>query len=333
MKLTTPRWWYARPGSHLPVASTVLRPLSWIWSAATARRVARRGAFDPGAPVICVGNLTVGGAGKTPVVRAIVDRLRAGGVNAHTLSRGHGGRLKGPVRVDPKLHLAADVGDEPLMLARDFPVWVSRDRAAGARAAVEAGASIIVMDDGHQNPSLVKTLSLVVVDGETRNGEWPFGDGACVPAGPMREPLQKGLARADVVVILLPPGVAQPDPKLLALFVAKPVLIARLEPNGPPPSGPQLAFAGIGKPWKLERSLRDAGCDVVEFASFPDHGEYDEKTLQSLAARAKARKAGLVTTEKDWARLPQPWRDRIISWPVHARFEDEARLDALLQSL
>jgi len=333
MKLKTPKWWYARPGSHLPVGSTLLRPLSWIWSAATARRIAKGKAIDPGAPVICVGNLTVGGAGKTPIVREIVHRLRMRGVEAQALTRGHGGALKGPVLVDPRTHVAAEVGDEPLMLAKDFPVWVSRDRAAGAVAAAERGAQVIVLDDGHQNPSLAKALSLIVVDGETRNGEWPFGDGAVIPAGPMREPLAKGLARADAVVILLPPGVAQADPQLLALFVAKPVLIARLEPYGPPPAGPQIGFAGIGKPWKFERALTDAGCRLIEFTPFPDHGAYDDKTLEALQGRARLSGAGLITTEKDWMRLPRDWQDRVTPWPVRARFEDEARLDHLLESI
>jgi tetraacyldisaccharide 4'-kinase len=309
----------------------LLKPLSAIWAGATARRLAKGKPVDPGAAVICVGNLTVGGAGKTPVAREIANRLRRSGVETHLLSRGYGGKLKGPVRVSQE-HAAADVGDEPLMLARDLPVWVSRDRAAGAKAAVAAGAQAIVMDDGHQNPSLRKALSLVVVDGETRDGEWPFGDGSVVPAGPMREPLSKGLSRADAVVLVLPAEVKEADPKLLALFVAKPVLIARLQAASRAPKGPVMAFAGLGKPWKVERALKDAGVDLVEFVSFPDHGEYDEKTLQTLTIRARLAKASLLTTEKDWVRLPAVWRERIKPWPIRAKFEDEAKLDALLKS-
>ncbi|MEO6341275.1 MAG: tetraacyldisaccharide 4'-kinase, partial [Caulobacteraceae bacterium] len=202
MKLATPRWWYVRSGAPAPVSRLLLRPVSWIWAAATARRVAQPPRLDPGVPVISVGGLTVGGVGKTPVVRALLRRLRDRGLGAHALSRGYGGRLEGPVRVDPGRHGAADVGDEPLMLARDFPVWVSRDRVAGAKAAVTGGAEALVLDDAHQNPALAKTLSLVVVDGETRDGEWPFGDGAVFPAGPMREPLVAGLKRADAVVVM-----------------------------------------------------------------------------------------------------------------------------------
>ena len=332
MRLSTPRWWYVRKGAPSPVTRALLRPASWVWAAATARRIAGGRPFDPGVPVICVGNLTMGGSGKTPVVRALARRLSAQGRAPHILTRGYGGRLTGPVRVEPQVHDAADVGDEALMLAADAPVWVARDRAGGAKAAAAAGAGAVLMDDGHQNPSVKKTLSLVVVDGETRNGEWPFGDGAVFPAGPMREPLAAGLARADAVVVLLPADLETPDPTLTALFAGKPVLTARLAPAAAPPPGPQLAFAGIGKPWKMERALEAAGCELVDFAPFPDHARYDERLLRFLSARAEALGAGLLTSEKDWVKLPAAWRERVKAWPVEARFEDEAALDRLLRS-
>ena len=334
MKLSTPRWWYTRDQSArqggMPMIRGALTPVSWIWAAVTARRIAKAQPFDPGVPVICVGNLTVGGTGKTPVVRALARRLAARGRAVHLLSRGYGGRLEGPVRVDPDRHSAADVGDEPLMLAGDFPVWVSRDRAAGARAAAEAGAQVIVMDDGHQNPSVAKTLSLVVVDGETRNDEWPFGDGRVFPAGPMREPLKAGLARADAAIVLLPADLAGADPELVHTLSAVRVLTAHLAAVAAPPKGPQVGFAGIGKPWKVERALKAAGCDLSDFAPFPDHVAYDAATLQRLADRAAVFSAGLVTTEKDWVRLPPDWRARVTPWPVQAVFDDDAALDALL---
>jgi tetraacyldisaccharide 4'-kinase len=333
MKLATPRWWYSRDQHVMPVSRALLTPASWLWAAATARRLARTAPVDPGAPVICVGNLTLGGTGKTPIVRAVAERLAARGVRVHLLSRGYGGSLKGPVQVDPDRMTGAEVGDEPLMLARDFPVWIARDRAAGARTAVAAGAEVVVMDDGHQNPSVAKALSLVVVDGETRGGEWPFGDGRVFPAGPMREPLQPGLARADAAVVLLPNDLAAVDPELEAALAPKPVLAARLEPAAPPPAGPQLGFAGVGKPWKVERALRAAGCELVDFAPFPDHFAYGEATLAALAARAAAFGAGLITTEKDWARLPPAWRAKVTAWPVRAVFADPAALDARLSAL
>ena len=325
MKLSTPRWWYRREDRIAPISRALLTPLSWIWAAVTARRIARGQPHDPGIPVICVGNLTVGGTGKTPVVREIAARL-----GAHILTRGYGGRLTGPRRVDPAVHTAADVGDEPLMLAKDLTVWVARDRPAGAKAAAEAGAKVIVMDDGHQNPAVLKTLSLIVVDGETREDEWPFGDGRVFPAGPMREPLAVGLDRADAVIVLLPADLAVPDPALLARLSARPVLIARLLPSGLPPEGPQVGFAGVGKPWKVERAMQAAGCHLADFWPFPDHHTYDETTLRRLAARAEQFAAGLVTTEKDWARLPPAWRERVTAWPVRVVFEDEAALEGVL---
>jgi len=330
MKLSTPRWWYVRRGAPMPVTRALLTPISWLWAAMTARRLARVTPGDPGVPVICVGNLTVGGAGKTPVVRELLERLRARGVEAHGLARGHGGKLPGPLRVDPAQHGAGDVGDEPVMMAARLPFWVARDRLAGARAAAKDGAQIVVMDDGHQNGSVAKALSLVVVDGETRDDEWPFGDGAVFPAGPMREPLKAGLARADAVVLLLPADMTEPNPALLTLLAPTPVLIARLAHDAPPEPGPVFAFAGIGKPWKFERALKAAGVILADFAPFADHQAYDEGTLKALERRAAAHGAKLVTTEKDWVRLNPSWRAKVTPWPVRTRFEDKAALDALL---
>jgi tetraacyldisaccharide 4'-kinase len=333
VRIGTPRWWYLRGRRGPSITRALLSPIAWAWAGVTARRIARTVPTDPGVPVICVGNVTMGGAGKTPVVRELLRLLSAKGLRAHGLSRGHGGRLPGPVQVDPAAHTAADVGDEPLMLAQDGPFWIARDRLAGAGAAASAGAQVVVMDDGFQNPGVKKALSLIVVDGETRDDEWPFGDGGVFPTGPMREPLAAGLARADAVVLMMPADLDAPDTELVALFGAKPVLVARLEPAAPPPSGPQLGFAGVGKPWKVERALQAAGCDLVDFAPMPDHATYDERTLNVLANRAQRLGAGLVTTEKDWMRLSPDWRARVTAWPVRACFEDEAALEALLATV
>ena len=330
MKLGTPRWWYVRDGAPAPLARALLRPASWVWAWATARRIARARSFDPGVPVISVGNLTMGGSGKTPVTRELLAQLRARGIDAQALSRGYGGRLAGPVAVDPARHTSAEVGDEPLMMARDAPVWVARDRAVGARAMVAAGAQVLVLDDAHQNPALKKSLSLVVVDGETRGGEWSFGDGAVFPSGPMREPLAVGLARADAVVVLLPADLVEPDPQLLALFARKPVLTARLVPDAPALAGAQVGFAGIAKPWRFEAALRAAGVDLRDFAAFPDHAAFSPRDLAFLRERAALYGAGLVTTEKDWVRLPPDACAAVASWPVRAVFDDEPALAALL---
>lgn len=332
MKLSTPRWWYAREPRHASVLRFLLKPLSWVWAAATARRIARTVPAEAGCAVISIGNLTVGGSGKTPVAREVLRLLRGAGVNAVALSRGYGGRLEGPVQVDPAAHTAADVGDEPLMLAIDGLAWIARDRVAGARAAVAAGAQAVVLDDGHQNPTLKKTLNLIVVDGETRDDEWPFGDGSVFPSGPMREPLKAGLARTDAVVILLPADIAGVDPELRETFGDLPVFIARLKATAAPPTGPLVGFAGIAKPWKVERALVAAGADLVDFAPFPDHAAFREEDLRFLADRAEGYGARLITTEKDWSRLPPEWRARVVSWPVTAVFDDEAGFAALLQS-
>lgn len=330
MKLNTPRWWYSRDRRHAPMTRMMLKPASWLWAGVTARRIARATPVDPGAAVISIGNLTVGGSGKTPVARETLRLLRAQGVEAAALSRGYGGKLEGPVRVDLNQHTAADVGDEPLMLAQDAPAWIARDRVAGARAAAAEGVQALVLDDGHQNPALKKTLSLIVVDGETRGDEWPFGDGSVFPSGPMREPLKAGLARADGVVVMLPTDVDAADPELLEVFGDLPVFIARLEAAAPPPSGPQVGFAGIAKPWKVERSLITAGCDLKDFVPFPDHAALSDRDFAFLKDRAGVYEAGLVTTEKDWVRLTPDQRAAVAPWPVAARFEDAAGFTAFL---
>ncbi len=330
MAWPTPKWWYRRGATPGFLLQAILRSMSRVWGHFAARRQRRSKPQHFGVPVICVGGVTMGGTGKTPVARELLRRLNARGVSAYGLTRGYGGKLEGPVRVDPDLHDAAAVGDEPLLLAREAPVWVARDRAAGAAAAVAAGAGALVLDDGHQNPTLAKTLSLVVIDGETRDEEWPFGDGEVFPAGPMREPLEIGLARADAVIVMLPADLAAPDPELLALLGDLPVLVARLAPLGPPPPGRRLGFAGVAKPWKVERALIAAGCDLVDFAPFPDHLAYGASDLSFLQGRAEMLGADLVTTEKDWVRLPPEWRARVPAWPVAAKFEDDAALDALL---
>jgi tetraacyldisaccharide 4'-kinase len=219
------------------------------------------------------------------------------------------------------------------MLACDAPVWIARDRAAGARAAAAAGAQALVLDDAHQNPALRKTLSLVVVDGETRGEEWPFGDGAVFPSGPMREPLSVGLARADAVVALLPADLEAPDPDLLALFGDLPVLTARLEPARLRLKGPWVGFAGIAKPWRFATALRAAGVELRDFAAFADHAAFSARDLAFLRDRAALYGARLVTTEKDWARLPTHVRGEIEAWPVRAVFQDEAALTQVLRGV
>lgn len=322
-----PAFWYARHGREAaPLARALLAPLALLYREAGRMRLRRARPQSAPAPVICVGNVTLGGAGKTPVVRAILARLRARGVEAHALSRGHGGSLAGPLRVDAAAHSYREVGDEPLLLAQGGAAWIARDRAAGARAAAAGGAQVIVMDDGFQNPSLRKDLSILVIDAEK-----PYGNGRVFPAGPLREPLRDALARADAVLLMAPQADYTPDMRQLGLRdFSGPVLTAWLEPAAAPPSGSLVAFAGIGRPEKFFDTLRAAGGDVVEEGMFPDHHPYAERDLDWLARAAQARGARLVTTEKDHVRLPDPIRARTAAFAVEARFGDEAALEALL---
>ncbi len=326
--MRAPAFWSnppARPG----LLAHLLAPLAWAWAAATRRRLARPG-VRLGVPVICVGNLTAGGAGKTPTVIALVERLKGRGVAVQVVSRGHGGSLEGPVRVEERRHKAAEVGDEPLLLAAFAPVWVGRDRAAAGRAAAADGAQVVVMDDGMQNPDLAKDLTIVVVDAEVG-----FGNGRVMPAGPLREPVAAGLARADLVLAV---GPAEARARFREAWRAArpPVLGAAIEPlrTGMDWRGLRaFAFAGIGRPEKFFATLRGLGAEVVGAEGFADHAPYDTRLLTRLQADAKARGSQLVTTEKDAARLPPAFRMRVLVVPVRLEVEDWAPLDAALERL
>ncbi|HEX8901825.1 tetraacyldisaccharide 4'-kinase [Vitreimonas sp.] len=298
----------------------LLTPLSWAYAFAAAHRIRTTISRHAPVPVICIGNLTVGGAGKTPIARAIRAKL---GSNAHTLSRGYGGRVEGPLRVTPDM-AASEVGDEPLLHARDGAAWIARDRLAGALAAAQAGAHAIIMDDGFQNPTLAKDLSIVAVD-----PGYGVGNGQVFPAGPLRERLADGLARADAIVLLHPQGAEQVEQEWLQGF-AKPILHARLEPSGIIPDGPLVAFAGLARPEKFFDTLTSMGAKLADAVPFPDHHPFSDDDLKHLEALAKEHGARLITTEKDAARLSLEWRARVAILPVAARFADDAALENLL---
>jgi tetraacyldisaccharide 4'-kinase len=301
----------------------VLTPISWLYAFAAAQRqrttISRRAPI----PVICIGNLTVGGAGKTPITRAIRAKL---GANAHTLSRGYGGRIEGPLRVTTDMD-SREVGDEPLLHARDGAAWIARDRFAGAMAAAQAGAHAIIMDDGFQNPALAKDLSIIAVD-----PGFGIGNRQVFPAGPLRERLADGLARADAVIMLHSARAVEteePAADWLSDF-SKPILTARLQPAGIAPDRTLVAFAGLARPEKFFDTLTAMGGKVSEAVPFADHHPYSEAELGVLAQMAEERDAMLITTEKDAARLSSEWRARVAVLPVAARFDDEAALEALL---
>lgn len=326
--MKAPAFWY-KGRNVFDWRATALAPLGWISAWLTAKRVLRPPIETCPIPVICVGNINLGGTGKTPVVIALVQYFSDRGLKPAVISRGYGGSLMGPVQVDPLRHKAEETGDEPLLLAAFAPVWVSRDRAAAARAAHDAGADIILMDDGYQNPDVHKDLSIVVVDGHRG-----FGNGKCFPAGPLREPPATGLARADAVVSVGPASTSLLS--VLDSTFEKPVLSASLAPL---PTGMEwkkarvLAFAGIGHPEKFFATLRELGADLCATISLDDHQKVTPALWTRITSEAARLNAQLVTTEKDAVRLTAIQRGDVLALPVRLQFENPHQLDQLLDNI
>ena len=316
--MRAPSFWYRRG-----IFSVLLAPLGWIWAVGARIRAARTAHHRSPIPVICIGNLSVGGVGKTPIAMSIA-RLIPG---AQFLSKGYGGKEIGPLRVEPQRHGYQMVGDEPLLLAEVAPCWIAKNRIEGAEAAASAGAAILVMDDGFQDPSLEKDISILVVDGATG-----FGNGQCLPAGPLRETVEQGLKRADVVVIL---GEDRHD--VASRVAPKPVLRAWLEPEAEASvlSGRKVvAFAGIGRPAKFFHTLDTLGANLVEAYAFPDHYPFHPHEIHELQTAANNHHAFLVTTGKDFVRVPVNLRDQIGVVQMDVAWEDEALLlDVLAPAL
>jgi tetraacyldisaccharide 4'-kinase len=325
-----PAFWHRPPSAQ----SFLLWPLGVLYGAITAIRMQRRG-LDAGIPVFCVGNYHLGGAGKTPTVLALAGLLRELDETPVVLSRGYGGRLRGPVMVDPARHGAAEVGDEPLMMAQHLPVVVARDRVDGVALAKSRRASVILMDDGFQNPHVAKDTSLIVIDSDRG-----IGNGFVFPAGPLRAPLSPQLERTDALVVV---GKGEASSAVAAQVAARggPVFAARLAPQ--PASVERLAgkrvlaFAGIGDPARFFRTLRSSGIEVVRERAFADHHEFTPEEIAGLFADAARGALTLVTTEKDFVRLRSaaglsPEQPDIVPFAVTLEFEDAGAVRKFLSN-
>jgi tetraacyldisaccharide 4'-kinase len=318
--MRAPRFWSEGDGGW---PGRLLAPAAALYALATARRMRRAGWHAP-IPVLCCGNLTAGGAGKTTVALDLAARLVARGRRVHILTRGYGGRAPGPLLVDPARHDAAEVGDEALLLARIAPCHVAADRAAGARAAVAAGADCLLMDDGFQNPGLHQDMPLLVIDGGSG-----FGNGKILPAGPLREPVARGCRRARAAILI-----GEDRTGALANLPGRlPILRAGLTMQDAAPllaGRPALAFAGIGRPDKFFDGLRAQGVRLAACVPFADHHPYRPRDLRRLLAMASAHGAVLLTTPKDEIRLPAPVRPHVHAVGVHLAWDDPAAPERLL---
>jgi tetraacyldisaccharide 4'-kinase len=320
--MRAPLFWFTPP-DRPAILARALAPIAALYAAGTAKRLRHPPKVKAGIPVICIGNINAGGTGKTPTTIALIERLIERGHKPHVVSRGYGGNLEGPVCVDERTHKAYQTGDEPLLLAAFASTWVAKDRAAGVQCAQDAGADVVLLDDGFQNPDVAKDLSIVVVD--AMRG---FGNGRVMPAGPLRETVDAGMRRADLMLSIGPP--AAQDRFAAQWSFGVPHLVGHLAPL---PTGMPwrdlklLAFAGIGHPEKFFVTLRDMGADLVRAEALGDHQPLTDALMKRLEIEAAAQRAQLVTTEKDAVRLPDSFRTKVLTLPVRLQLVDWTPID------
>ena len=313
----TPQFWHRDS-----MLSHFLKPLSWGYCRLAEWRESNQKPHKVSVPVICVGNLVMGGAGKTPTVIAIVKILKEMGHNPHILSRGYGGYFREVACVNSEKHSYLQVGDEPLLLSAHAPTWIGASRVAAAQAAIAAGATILVMDDGLQNSKLMKDYSLIVID--CIQG---LGNNLVFPAGPLREPIQKGLKRGQAILFV---GDKENfnKPKGLAAFSHQ--YTARLMATSSVEPQPIVAFAGIGYPEKFRHTLEEQGFVIKDFVGFADHHPYTIIDMQKLERLAQLHNVPLITTEKDYFRIPVPFKTAILTLPVVLQFDQHVSLQKSL---
>ncbi len=314
--MKTPTFWQQKNAM-----AYLLYPLGKLYAIATRLNLKFHTPQKVSVPVICIGNLTAGGSGKTPTAIAIASMLQAMGYQPFFVSRGYGGKLKN-VLVDINTHTPKQVGDEPLLLAQVAPVVVNPDRFQGAQTAISHGADIIIMDDGFQNPKLNKDLSFLVFDGTVG-----YGNGYCVPAGPLREELSQGIKRAQAMIII------GDDKQALKSQISLPCFEGKIAAQKPKiKTSKVIAFAGIGRPEKFFQSLKDLGIEPIETIDFPDHHFYTTQELENLIQKAQDKGCSLITTSKDFVKIPHHLQSHFHVLEITIKWQNAQELSQFIKT-